>query len=69
MQLKPEVELDVTPSELQNKLAILINQLYSAQYQVNNLNNPVVDRKTRIAYTKQFLASAIDLVVSIRNEI
>ena len=48
-----EIELDEIPvSDLQNKLAMLLNALCSAQYQINNLDNSIIDRKTRIIYAQ-----------------
>ncbi|MFB2970370.1 hypothetical protein ACE1CD_15460 [Aerosakkonema sp. BLCC-F183] len=69
--LRPEYEIDepeISASELQNQCAMLLNVLVSAQYQIDNLNNPIIDRKTRIVYIKRFLEQAIDLTNAIRKE-
>lgn len=57
------------PSELQNKCAMLYNSLLSAQYQLNNLNNSVIDRETRIKFTRKILDSALNLVQEIKEQV
>ena len=64
-----EVLLDEKPSELQNKCAMLHNALLSAQYQLNNLNNSVIERQTRINFTKKVIDSALNLVQEIKSQV
>lgn len=69
-EYESEIEITEIPnSELQNKMAMLLNALHSAQYQINNLNNPIIDRKTRLQFAQKFIESAIELVNDIREQI
>ncbi|MGA9382001.1 MAG: hypothetical protein WBV73_24840, partial [Phormidium sp.] len=60
---------DIPVSELQNKCAMLHNALVSAQYQLNNLNNSVIEREKRINFTQKVIDSALNLVQEIREQI
>lgn len=60
---------EVPSSELQNKCAMLHNALLSAQYQLNNLNNSVIERERRLNFTKKVIDSALNLVQEIKEQV
>lgn len=74
-EYEPELEdlMEVSPyekpSELQNKCAMLYNSLLSAQYQLNNLNNSVIDQEARIKFTQKVIDSALKLVQEIKEQV